>query len=164
MNLVSDPETPLEPSDEGSPRPPTKVPGVWNQMPVLVRVGLVALLLVAAGGVVLVSRQESQSSTNLDGGIIEQLIPADGAKAPQQTQIGIDLAEGYNASLSVNGQPIPDDQLDRIQAFNQVLFQPGPGKEFEKWDATVPTCVTATYWTYASPAQTTLRTWCFSVV
>ncbi len=162
---MSDTDTPLEPMDEGSPRPPTRVPGVWGQIPVVVRIGLVALLLIAAGGVYAVTRLTSESSANLDNGVVQQLIPAEASKVPQQTQVGIDLADGYNASLSVNGIAIPDDQTDHIVAFSQVLFQPGAGKVFEKWDASVPTCVTATYWSYdTGPSQSTLRTWCFSVV
>ena len=162
---MSDIDTPLEPTDEGSPRPPTRVPGVWAQIPVLVRIGLVALLLIAAGGVYAVTRLTSESSANLDNGVIQQLIPAEASQVPQQAQVGIDLADGYDASLSVNGVPIPDDQTDRIVAFNQVLFQPGEGKVFQKWDASVPTCVTASYWRYdQGPGQATMRTWCFSVV
>ena len=164
MSVVSDPHAPLEPTDEGSPRPPTRVPGVWAQIPVLVRIALVGLLLVAAGGIYAITRQDSESSTNLDSGVIQQLIPAEASQVPQQAQVGIDLADGYNASLAVNGVAIPDDQTDRIVAFNQVLFQPGPGKVFEKWDASVPTCVTATYWKYDTPSATTPRTWCFTVV
>jgi len=162
---VTDTESPLEPADEGSVRPPTRVPGVWGQIPVPVRIGLAVLLLVAAGGVYAVTRLTSQSSANLDNGTIQQLIPAEASQVPQQAQVGIDLADGYTASLSVNGVEIPEDQIDRVIAFNQVLFQPGPGKVFQSWSADVPTCVTATYWKYETgPGQSTLRTWCFSVV
>ena len=162
--MVPDTDAPRDQTDEGSPRPPTRVPGVWAQIPMPVRIALVVLLLVAAGGIFAVTRQTSESSANLDNGVIQQLIPAEASQVPQQAQVGIDLADGYNASLAVNGVAIPDDQTDRIVAFNQVLFQPGPGKVFEAWDASVPTCVTATYWKYDTPDVTTPRTWCFSVV
>jgi hypothetical protein len=160
MGAVSDTEIPLEPS----PRPPTRVPGVWAQMPLPVRVGLIALLVVAASGIYAVTRLHFQSSANLDNGVVEQLIPADGDKLLQQARIGIDLQTGYNASLAVNGVALPEDQVDRIAAFNQVLFQPGPGKAFEAWPAG-RNCIVATYYKYETgPTQSSSLTWCFSVV
>ena len=61
--------------DEGSPRPPTRVPGVWKQMPMAVRILMVALLLVAVGGIWALSRQSLASSSNLAGGTIVRAHP-----------------------------------------------------------------------------------------
>jgi hypothetical protein len=162
IDAPADPDSAPEP--EGSPRPPTRVPGVWAQIPVLMRVVLVLLLVIAGLGVYGVTKLTSESSASLDNGVIEQLIPADGDKLLQQASVGIDLQTGYTASLAVNGTAIPDDQLDKIVAFNRVMFQPGSGKVFSAWPAG-KNCVVATYWKFETgPSQSSTRTWCFSVV
>ena len=154
-------------SDEGgSPRPPTRVPGVWSQMPVAVRVLLVALLLVAAGGIAVLTRFSSGSSADLAGGTIIQLIPADGSNILQQDQIGIILATGYTTKLSVNGTSIPQSQIHTVafQDQTQFTFEPGPGKAFSNWPAG-KSCVLATYWRLsAGPNHSSVQQWCFTVV
>ena len=152
-----------ETAAEPSPRPPTKVPGVWKQIPLAVKFLLVVLVLVAAGGVVVANRLTNESTAQLGNGTIEQLIPNNGDKILQQDQIGIRLASGYTADLSVNGTPLPADQVTQVAALNEVLFQPGQGKVFEQWPAG-QNCVVATYWKYETPGQTDTHTWCFSVV
>lgn len=63
---------------------------------------------------------------------VEQLIPADGSPlAVRQAEVGIDLAPGWTGFLVVNGLQIPEDQLRRVDAQNQVFFQPGVGKDIE---------------------------------
>ena len=47
----------------------------------------------------------------------------------RQTEIFVELDPSYVGSLSVNGRPIPDDQLDVISGLNRVSFTPGQGKE-----------------------------------
>lgn len=103
-------------------------------------------------------------ATNLEGGSIERLIPAPDSKILQQDQIGIDLAPGYEASLAVNGTPLPTDQLLIVPALNQVFYQPGPGKIIEFWPAG-RNCIVATFWrSETGPNQSSSRAWCFSVV
>ena len=94
---------------------------------------------------------------------IEQLIPRKGAQTQRQSELGIDLAPGYEAALIVDGTPIPDDQLRRIPAQNEVFFTPGEGKAIEELDAG-QVCVTAVIWKSAvgrgvsdQPFQ-----WCFA--
>jgi len=162
----TDPDTDrhIEPESSGSPRPPTKVPGVWRQLPVAVKVLLVVLLLAAAGGIYAASRLTSQSEAQFDNGVVVQLIPTDGSKVLQQEQVGIRLADGYTGTLTANGVPVPDDQIDRVQALNQVLFQPGDGKILTAWPAG-QNCMVATYWKFATgPSQSSTHTWCFSAV
>src|SRR3954468_17947321 len=43
---------------------------------------------------------------------VESLLPSDGSpNVLRQTEIGIDLTDGWVASLAINGHDIPDDQL-----------------------------------------------------
>jgi len=120
--------------------------------------------VVVAGGIVALVRLSGTNSTNLEGGAIERLIPAEADKMLQQAPVGIDLAPGYDGTLTVNGVPIPPDQLRRTPALNLVEFEPGPGKEIEQLPAG-QNCVVATFWrSETGPSQSTSRAWCFTVV
>jgi hypothetical protein len=77
---------------------------------------------------------------------VESLIPTDGSpNVLRQAELGIDLADGWVASLAVNGRVIPDDQLRVNAPLNQFFFAPGPGKEIEKLNAGT-VVVVATIW------------------
>ncbi len=79
------------------------------------------------------------------GDAVEQLVPARGAQVLRQTEVGIDLAPEWTALLVINGIEIPEDQLRRVDAQNQVFFTAGPGREIEELPAgTVQ--VTALIW------------------
>jgi len=67
---------------------------------------------------------------------VEALIPSDGSpNVLRQAEIGIDLTDGWVASLAINGHQIPDDQLRINAPLNQFFFAPGPGKEIETLNA-----------------------------
>jgi hypothetical protein len=152
--------------DLGSPRPPTRVPGVWKQMPVAVRILMVALLLVAVGAIWALSRQSLASSSNLAGGTVVELIPTDGSNILQQDQIGIVLKVGYRTQLSVNGTSIPVGQMQTVDYASQTqyTFTPGAGKAFTAWPAG-KSCVAARYWRIQDgPAHAASQDWCFTVV
>jgi hypothetical protein len=148
--------------EDGSPRPPTRAPGMWAVIPLPVKILLGVLILIACGGIYAVSQSSSESSGGLAGGVIEQLIPAKNAKILQQDQVGIDLQTGYSARLAVNGVDIPDDQVTVVSGLDEFLFQPGPGKAFEQWPAG-QNCVVATFWANdVGPGQSRTQPWCFT--
>ena len=67
---------------------------------------------------------------------VEALVPSDGSpNVLRQSEIGIDLADGWVATLAINGRDIPDDQLRINAPLNQYFFTPGPGKEIETLNA-----------------------------
>lgn len=124
----------------------------------------VALLAIAAVCFVIVSQLGTSGTTELDGGRIQRLIPTPGSKILQQDIIGIDMAPGYEASLSLNGVPLPLDQTYVVPQINQTTFRAGPDKVFETLPAG-QNCMIATYWQTAfGPAVSSSRTWCFTVV
>ncbi len=150
----------------GSPRPPTRVPGVWKQMPLAIKVLLVGLVLVAAGGIAVLSRSSLAANTDLDGGTVIELIPSDGSNILQQADVGIVVKSGYSAHLSVNGTSIPQGQLQTVPYATQTqfTFTPGAGKVFTRWPAG-KSCVSATYYTIqAGPTHAAGQNWCFTVV
>ncbi len=122
------------------------------------------LLTIAAVCLVLVARLGTSDTSELDGGRIQRLIPVPGAKILQQDLIGIDLAPGYEAALTLNGVPLPLDQTYVVPQINQTTFKAGPGKAFEVLPAG-QNCIIASYWQSAfGPAVSSSRTWCFTVV
>lgn len=69
------------------------------------------------------------------GDAVERLVPPQGSQVLRQSEIGIDLAPEWTGVLQVNGLEIPEDQLRRVPAQNQVFFTPGPGQEIEELPA-----------------------------
>ncbi len=98
------------------------------------RRAVIWLLLVVAVGMFWLAGRNGNADPEpvLTESAVEQLIPADGSPSVlRQAEIGIDLKDGWTAELSVNGTPIPDDQLRRNDPLAQVFFTPGPGKEIQ---------------------------------
>jgi hypothetical protein len=126
---------------------------------------VIALLLcVVIASVFVLVRESQQNAISLDGGIVERLIPAPGLKVLKQDAIGVDLAPGYEASLALDGVPIPTAQLTVIAPLGQYSLNPVVGSEFES----LPTgnhCATVNYWRIGDgPEQSTARSWCFTVL
>ncbi len=127
----------------------------------LAYLGLIAIAVVC---VVIAARLGTSDTSQLDGGRIQRLIPTPNSKILQQDLVGIDLAPGYEASLTLNGVPLPLDQTYVVPQTNLVTFRAGPGKVFETLPAG-QNCVVATYWQSAfGPTVTSNRSWCFTVV
>ena len=98
------------------------------------RVLVVAVLLVAVGLVALSSRYKGEPSdpTTLDSAV-QRLIPADESPAAlRQAEIGIDLAPGWTAVLTINGVRIPEDEYRRNDPENQIFFTPRRGRVIEE--------------------------------
>jgi hypothetical protein len=95
--------------------------------------------------------------------IVEQLFPPADSEALQQVQVGIDLGNRFTGTLVVRGIEVPDDQLVREPALNQVFFSPGDGQVIEQWDPG-QNCVQAIVWPIAE-GRSESRTvdWCFEV-
>ena len=67
-----------------------------------------ALLIVVVVVCVVVLFKKAQSGSNgLDNAAIDRLIPAPNAKILAQDTVGIDLADGYTATLTLNGAASP---------------------------------------------------------
>jgi hypothetical protein len=145
-----------------SPAAPPRDPRARRLHP---RHAVYALLLVIVAVSIFVLFKKSQTNgVNLGNGAIERLIPAPGSKILSQDEIGIDLAPGYEATLSLNGTPIPEDELRIVPELNQVTFKALPYGETQLVQGQ-QNCVVATYWlSSAGPSQSTNRSWCFSVL
>lgn len=99
------------------------------------------------------SRAETTQPTGTGDPVVQVLSPGDEAKALRQTQVGADLLSGYDGRLTINGQAIPEEQMEgvvdpsspeaellppeladelRPNNRNRVYFSPGEGKVIEK--------------------------------
>lgn len=126
------------------------------------RVVIVLLLLVGVGAIVLAGfrtqRNGGADDVTISGGddAVEALIPGRNAEALSQSEIGIDLADGWTGDLALNGEPI--DDVQRVDALNQLLYRPPGGLESGR------NCVTATIWRSSeSPGSGRDVEWCFEV-
>jgi hypothetical protein len=97
------------------------------------RIVITLLLLLAAAMVwYSASLKGAPESPSLTDAAVERLIPAsDTPSAIRQSEIGIDLATGWEADLVINGVSIPEDEERRNEPLNEVFFTPGKGKVIE---------------------------------
>jgi len=125
--------------------------GGWPDWARRTVIGLVLLVAFGAGAW-LIGSTESNQNADLDKSVIISLTPNDGAQAVRQTEVGADLAVGYDGRLTINGIEIPEDQMVgardpqqvspedlaknglRANNRNQVYFKPGPGKVIERFE------------------------------
>ena len=134
-------------------------------VPKAIKYGVIpALLCVVAVAIVFLATSDEGGGGSPEAQVIESLIPGDGEATLQQGEVGIDLLTGWDASLTVDGVALPDDQLDKLLDLGLITFTPGEGKAVEFWRAG-QSCVTATYWQRATgPEQSFTRSWCFTAL
>lgn len=129
---------------------------------------IVAAALVAAGAALFLGVRaadtdgEDAVEVRSRPDVVEHVFPPNGDQVLRQTEIGIDLAPGHEATLIINGQPIPDEELRKVPEQNQVFFQPGEGTTFPELPGG-RSCVAAVVWRSATGpgvADQTFR-WCF---
>lgn len=99
------------------------------------------------------------------GEVVEQLFPARDSEALQQVQVGVDLGARYTGTLVVGGVEVPELQLVRQDALNQVFFSPGDGQVVEEWTPG-RNCVQAIVWPVLEGRGgdgTRTIEWCFEV-
>lgn len=134
-----------------------KVPTARNRR--LIVIGLLALAAALLAIAIAVYRG-NPSSTDLPVAI-QSVLPVPGSNVLSQTDVTVDLAVGYTADLEINGVPIPEEQLFRVEALNQLSYEPREGKIVPRL---LPdqNCVRVFYWLIAQgPDDRATYTWCF---
>ena len=133
---------------------------------------LIAVLVVGAGAALFAGIRATETggddSVSEAGGtdVVERFVPGRGDEVIRQSELGVDLAPGYEGALEVNGIAIPDDELRLVPAQNQVFFTPGEGKAVEVLRAG-PNCARAIVWKSVNgrDAATDLAfDWCFEAL
>lgn len=94
---------------------------------------------------------------------VERLLPDSGDEVPRQTQIGVDLAVGYDAWLIINGTEIRDEEAGLVKDMGTgiITYQPGAGAVEEL--PAERSCVIAMVWKQADgPKFAEPVSWCFT--
>lgn len=142
-------------------------------VPLKVKITL-AVLLVVMGG--LFAYVLSEAATGPDQtsfskpDYVERLIPSSGSEALRQATVGVDLREGYDAYLVINGVTIQnsattadDDGLRKAPSLGTVEYDPGPGRRITELNSPKQ-CVDAWVWKKLDGPTTAVQVnWCFEV-
>lgn len=90
------------------------------------------MLLVSAGiavGLILIGMGLQSATTGRDAqnipAAIEEMSPGPGDQVVQQAQISVDLVEGYEASLEIDGIALETTRLDELSAEGNNSLEPG---------------------------------------
>ena len=149
----------------------SSAPGAERTRPRLsdpARKALITVLILGAlagiffTGMYAVTGSDSTSS-NLPN-YVDRLIPVSGAEVPRQSPVGIDVAEGYDAYLLINGEEIrtTQDGLIKDLGTGLVQFQPAPGFAIESLE-NGQNCVVAYVWNQVEEESTASPvSWCFN--
>ncbi|HBX79014.1 MAG TPA: hypothetical protein DEG43_15330 [Acidimicrobiaceae bacterium] len=142
-------------------------------MPLPLKIALSIMSLLMVIGVIYVLDNSvsgpDDASLNLPSSI-ERLIPASGSTVLSQSSVGIDLKQGYNAYLVVEGQKIDNDATEanpdglfRTPSLEILEYDPAPDKRVKRLSSP-RACVDAFVWRVEeSPATAQQTTWCFNV-
>jgi hypothetical protein len=90
------------------------------------------MLFVSAGvalGLVLIGMGFQSATTGREAqnipAVIEEMSPGPGDQVVQQAQISVDLVEGYEASLEIDGIALKTTRLDELSAEGNDALEPG---------------------------------------
>ena len=134
-------------------------------------------------GVILGFALSSQGSSDIrvEGNpIIESLLPEPDSEVLRQSFVGIDLISGYEAALTINGVPIPPDEINVLRdlgntresaetsgsfgsTLNRFLYQPLEGRSVPELLGD-RNCVSAVYWPLSDPEKRQRIDWCFTAM
>jgi hypothetical protein len=132
--------------------------------------------LVIAG---FIAAQSSDEGPGIDNPAIEQLYPADGALVLRQSEVGVDLADGYTGELTIDGQALPTERVEPVAVpvgsvppilvtrfdpgVNTLLYLPQEGAPIEEFESGEHTA-TVTYWPEVDGRQAAkVFSWTFRV-
>jgi len=93
---------------------------------------------------------------------VENYSPKDLDIVTQPVTVLFDVKPGYAVTMTIDGIPIPLDQMDAIEATGRYQFDPGPGKVIERW-APGDHTVVATYVGGPGNVDSGTVVWTFSV-
>jgi len=124
---------------------------------------LVKTLIAAAavGGIVFAFSGPTQDKTSDKPAAVESVFPVSGNLELRQAGVYADLAPGYTGYLSIDGNEVPEDDIQVVPALNTVTLKPQPGSDFETFEPGSH-CATVFYRQIGQPrSNSTAYRWCF---
>ncbi len=126
-----------------------------------------------------VAAQSSDNAPGIDNPAIEQLYPDDGSLVLRQSEVGVDLADGYTGELAIDGRTLPTERVEPIAVpvasvppilvtrydpgVNTLLYLPQGGAPIEEFEPGEHT-VRLTYWPEVEGRQAAkVYSWTFRV-
>jgi hypothetical protein len=125
------------------------------------------LLLGAVAGLVvtvMLATTGDDATSDSTPEFVDRLIPPSGSEVLRQATVGIDVANGYDASLIINGTEIrsAEDGLVTDLGSGLIQFTPGAGKPIESLEPE-QNCVTALVWRTTEGERSAVPvSWCFN--
>jgi hypothetical protein len=128
-------------------------------MPMRVKLLLAVLFVAGIGAFAVAGLTRSGETPCREPAAVQQIFPSCDAAVLYQAPVGVDMSPGYRVELSINGVPIPDDEIgsgggiggdaERGVAQSRFIFVPGEGKAVERL---LPQTNSATirYWNLAT--------------
>jgi hypothetical protein len=81
---------------------------------------------------------------------VERVSPEPGTQADRRITVSVDLQDGLTGVLVIDGQRLPEDQLDYVGPQGVISFQPGPDQELSSFEPGEHT-VQVLYWSATEP-------------
>jgi hypothetical protein len=130
------------------------------------RLIITVLILGSLVGIFFTGRMAVTGFDNTSGNLpesVDRLIPPSGAEVLRQSQVGIDVADGFDAYLQINGVEVrtAEEGLIKDLGTGLVLFQPGPGRPVETLNVNQNCVVAFVYDELEGPGAAQPVSWCF---
>ena len=128
----------------------------------MVRRMIITLIAAAAvGGIVFAFSGPSGEKGAEKPAAIQSVFPVPGNLELRQVAISADLAPGYTGYLAIDGNEVPDDDIQFVPALNTVTLKPGPDSDFATFEPGSH-CATVFYRRIGQPrANSSSYRWCF---
>ena len=125
------------------------------------RLIMTLIAAVAVGGIVFAFSGPTGDDTRAKPAGIESVFPEGGDLDLRQVTIVADLAPGYTGYLAIDGNEVPEDEIQIVPALNTVTLRPQPGSDFETLQPGSH-CATVFYRQIGQPrANSAAYRWCF---
>ena len=110
----------------------------------IVAAGLTAVASI--GLIAILSADTDTQTQRTPSGDVTDVSPAPNTIVPPQSAIVVDLRDDLTGTLTICGPTkscvdIPEDQVERVTALGRVSFQPGEGKEIDRYQPGVNTVI-----------------------
>ncbi len=125
------------------------------------RLIMTLIAAVAVGGIVFAFSGPTQTDDDELPPAVEAVFPVSGNLELRQVEIVADLAPGYTGYLAIDGNEVPEDDIQIVPALNRVSLKPGPGSDFATLEPGQH-CATVFYRQIGQPrTNSTAYRWCF---
>ena len=138
-------------------------PASAARSPLVQRVVLSLIVAAAVGGLVYVFTSPTGGDEPTKPAAIEAVTPQGGDLDLRQVTIAADLAPGYTGYLLLDGVEVPEDDLQHVDALNQVVLRPSPDSDYRELRPGRH-CATVVYRMFGEPReQSSSYRWCFAL-